>query len=442
VETLQVAANDIGNIQGYGTDSASRGLGVRSGLPEEGRSWSDIRAELIALKRGDYDWRAGRVPIYVYHEDDELLSVSREAYGLYFTENALGGRAFPSLVHMEEQIIQMSLGLFNAPGDAGGSFTSGGTESLFLAMKTARDRFRVLRPDVSRPRVVIPRTAHPALDKAAHYLQVDITRTGIGRNLRCDVGALCDAIDDCTMMIVGSAPCYPYGVYDSISDLAEVARSKGLWLHVDACLGGFLAPFARAEGYAIPDFDFSLEGVTSLSADLHKYGFSARGASVVLYRSAELKAFQGFQFSDWPRGTYATETFPGSRPGGAVASAWAVYQYLGLAGYRRLAHKTMDAKRRLVQGIGKIPELEVIQPTELSILLYKSVDSRVDINAVADSLGERGWFVGRSREPVAIHLALNAVHFQIISEYLRDLQTAVGQASRSGRVGTQDEMTY
>jgi glutamate/tyrosine decarboxylase-like PLP-dependent enzyme len=260
--------------------------------------------------------------------------------------------------------------------------------------------------------------------------------------LRADISELAAAIDDRTMLVAGSAPCYPYGVFDSIASLADLATAKRVWLHVDACLGGFLAPFARDEGYPIPEFDFSIAGVTSLSADLHKYGLSARGASVVLYRSASMHGYQSFHFENWPRGTYATDTFLGSRPGGSVASAWAVLQYLGRAGYRRLARKTMEAKQRLVSGIESIPGLEVIRPSELSILLFRSADPSVDIHAVADVLGDEGWFVGRSREPQALHLALNAVHAPVIDKYVADLRQAVTKVRLTGRVGTHDEMTY
>jgi glutamate/tyrosine decarboxylase-like PLP-dependent enzyme len=382
------------------------------------------------------------VPLYVYHDTDELLAVSREAYNLYFSENALGRRAFPSLARMEDEIIQMSLSLFQAPQDAGGSFTSGGTESLFMALKTARDYFRATRRSHDRPNVVIPRTAHPAFDKAAHYLDINVVRTDIGTDLRADLEALNGAINDHTMLIAGSAPCYPYGVFDPISELAELAVQRQIWFHVDACLGGFLAPFARDEGYPIPEFDLSIPGVTSLSADLHKFGFSARGASVLLMSSARMKAYQRFEFDNWPRGSYSTETFLGSRPGGAIASAWAVMQYLGRDGYRRLARKTMDAKQRLVVGIEQIGGLEVLRPSELSVVLYKSVDNGVDIDAVAEELGRAGWFVGRSREPRALHLALNAVHAPGIDKYLGDLYRAVQRIRVSGRIGERDDMTY
>jgi sphinganine-1-phosphate aldolase len=411
-------------------------------LPETGRGWSDIRAELVARKVDDYDWRSGRVSLYVYHDDDELLEVSREAYGLYFSENALGQRAFPSLARMESELVRMSLALFNAPAGADGSFTSGGTESILLAMKAARDYFRATTSRDFTPNVVIPCTAHPAFDKAAHLLGVHVRRVPTALDFRVDVARLRAAIDARTMLIAGSAPCYPYGVFDSIRELAELAQAKDLWLHVDACLGGFLAPFAREEGHTIPAFDFSIPGVTSLSADLHKYGFSARGASVVLYRRAQLKEYQVFRYDTWPRGSYATDTMLGSRPGGSISSAWAVSQYLGRSGYRRLARKTMDAKHRLVRGIESIPGLRVLRPTELSIVLYQSIDAAVDIDAVAEVLGQKGWFVGRSREPRAIHVALNAVHAPAMDRYLEDLADSVLQVRCSGRVGTWNDSTY
>ena len=429
--------HDIG-----GLDDEAQWRPTRQSLPESGRPWSEIRADLIARKTGDFDWRGGRLPIYVYYDDEQLLEVSREAYNLYFSENALGKKAFPSLAQMEEEVVGMALALFHAPAAAAGSFTSGGTESLFLAMKTARDYFRAKQGSASKPNIVIPVTAHPAFDKAAEYLGIEVVRTSLRSDRRGDVGALADAINEQTMLIAGSAPCYPFGVYDPIAELAEVARARDVWLHVDACLGGFLAPFAKDEGFEIPDFDFSLESVASLSADLHKYGFCARGASVVVYRNEELKSYQQFQFCNWPRGGYSTDTFLGSRPGGSIASAWAVTQYLGRAGYRRLAHKTMQAKQRLVAGIQEIAGLEVLLPSDLSVVLYRSADARVDINAVADLMAEKRWFVGRSRDPQAVHLALNAVHAPVIEKYLSDLREAVNHARLSGRSGSYDDATY
>ena len=411
-------------------------------MKEQGRPWDEIHSDLLMKKGDDYDWRTGRLPLYVYHESEELLKVSREAYALYFSENALGGRAFPSLVAMETEVIGMSLALFGAPEGAGGSFTSGGTESIFLALKAARGYFRERHSPNIKPVVVLPGTAHPAFDKAAQYLDVEVRRVPVGTDLRVDVSEVRDAIDDRTMMIVGSAPCYPYGVFDSIESLAKIALARQVWLHVDACLGGFLAPFAKELGYPIPEFDFGIKGVTSISADLHKYGFSAKGASILMYRSSDLITHQRFHFEGWPRGTYSTDTFLGSRPGGAVASAWAVSQYLGKEGYRRLARKTMEAKDRLIAGIEMIPGLEVVRPSELCILLYRSRAWDVDIHAVAEALGEKGWFVGRCRDPEALHFAVNPVHLPIVTRYLGDLSEAVASVRSSGKRGARDDRTY
>jgi len=414
----------------------------RPSLLEAGRPWTEIRSELLLRKSDDFDWRGGRLPIYVYYDNEELLEVSKEAYNLFFSENALGKKAFPSLARMEDEVVGMSLELFHAPADAAGSFTSGGTESVFLAVKTARDYFLAKRGAVPRPKIVIPITAHPVFDKAAEYLGLEVTRTSLRNDRRCDVEALAAAIDERTILIAGSAPCYPFGVYDPLAELAQVARERGVWLHVDACLGGFLAPFAKLEGFDIPDFDFSIDGVTSLSADLHKFGYCARGASIILYRSETLKSHQPFRFANWPRGAYSTETFLGSRPGGSIASAWAVMQYLGRVGYRRLACKILETKHRLVTGIQEITGLEVVMPSDLNVVLYRSTEQRVDINAVAELMAEKQWFVGRSRDPQAIHLALNAVHAPVIDRYVSDLREAVNHARLSGRSGSYDDTAY
>jgi sphinganine-1-phosphate aldolase len=411
-------------------------------LPGEGRPWEEIRRSLIEAKQRDYSWRDGRLPLYVYYDDEELLEVSREAFNLYFSENALGRKAFPSLVQLEADIVSMALKLFNAGDEAGGTFTSGGTESQLLAVKAARNRALAERPGLARANVVVPQSCHPSIDKAAHYLGLEVRRVPICDAFRADPAAIAETIDDSTIMLVASAPGYTHGVFDPVAELGALAAARGLWLHVDACLGGFLAPFARMEGCPIPAFDFSVPGVTSLAADIHKYGFSAKGASVLLLRRETLRRFQQFEHRNWPRGVYATDTFLGSRPGGPVASAWAVMNYLGEAGYRRIARRIMDAKQRLMAGIEAIPGLEVIQPSEFSMLLYRSRDAALDTNAIAEGMGARGWFMGRSVEPEAIHFAINPVHAPVIDRYLADLGAVSLEVRESGRVGALDESTY
>ncbi|BBK32639.1 aspartate aminotransferase family protein [Allostella humosa] len=397
-------------------------------IPEKGRPWAVLKEELEAAKAGDYSWRDGRMAVYYYFLDDELMRVQQEAYTAYWTENAMGQRAFPSLKKLEDEVMAMGLDLLKAPPSGGACFTSGGSESIFLAMLTARNKARAER-GIEHPTIVLPRTAHPTFDRAAHYLGAKVVRVPTTRNdLRADVGAIERALTPETIMIVGSAPNYPFGVFDPITELGALAERHGLWLHVDACVGGFLAPWVRRLGYDIPPFEFDVPGVCSISADLHKYGMTAKGASLMLLRDRAWQKYQLFEFENWERGKYAALTSQGSRPGGAVAAAWAVMNYLGADGYLRCAKAIMGTKERLVDGINAIPGLAVLEPHELCIFVYRSVDPGLDIGAVADAMGRRGWLVGRQTEPAGVHLALNPNHERMVEPYLADLAASVEEA--------------
>lgn len=412
-------------------------------LPERGRAWSELKGELASFKKDDVAWREGRLPVYVFFLDEETEQVAADAYRMYMVENGLGsGRAFKSLARMERELIDNGLALFNAPAGADGSFASGGTESLFLAVHAARERGRERLKVTERPNAVIPHTAHASLDKHGHYLGVEMRRIPVKGDFRADVAAMAAAIDERTVMLVGSAPGYTHGVFDPIPDLGTLAKARGLWLHVDGCWGGFLTPFAAAEGWPAPPFDLGVEGVSSLSADLHKYGLTAKGASLFLVREGADKRFHAFESSNWPRGVYATGTFLGTRPGGAVAAAWAVTNFLGQAGYRRSARITMQTRDALCAGIDAIDGLEVVKPQESSIVLYRSTDAALDINAVAQAMGARGWFVGRATAPVAIHLALNPVHKDMVPGYLADLRAVVEDTRASGATAKAAQRTY
>ncbi|WP_088153489.1 pyridoxal phosphate-dependent decarboxylase family protein [Achromobacter xylosoxidans] len=403
-------------------------LSPRIEFPATGTPWPALEKRLDDAKNGDYRWDEGRMALYVYWLDDALGAVSKNASAKYFMENGLGRKAFPSVQRLESEVIDMALSLFNAPAGAAGSFTSGGTESIFQAVKSARSLKRATGDSAGHERlkIVVPRSAHPAFNKAAYYLDMDVQRIAIGDDFRADVQALNAAVDDRTALIVGSAPAYPHGVYDPIAALSEVALKHQVPLHVDACVGGFLGPFMKLNGEPIPDFDFSLPGVTSISADIHKYGFAAKGASLILYRNEIFKQHQRFEFDDWPRGHYETDTFLGTRPASPVASAWAVLNYLGTEGYRGIAKIVADTRNRMIQGIEDIEGLEVLRPhSELSFVLYRSRDPSVDINAVAQELDKKGWFVGVGVDPVAIHFMVNPVHQSIMERYLDDLRAAV-----------------
>jgi glutamate/tyrosine decarboxylase-like PLP-dependent enzyme len=414
-------------------------------LPKQGSSWEGLREQLKAFKALDYDWRKGRLSAYTYYYDEELLRVQREAYSAYMVENALGlGRVFGSLAKMQNEIFDMAYGLFNAPQTAGASFTSGGTESIFEIVKTARTRARAVgSTDTRKHNIVAPYTAHPALNKAAMLLDLEVRRVALQSNYRADVKAMANATDENTILIFASAPCFPYGVFDPISEIASFAESHSIWMHVDGCFGGFISPFAKILGYPIPEWDFRIPGVTSLSADLHKYGFAVKGASLAIFRDKALQKYEQFEFGGWPRGTYATPTFAGSKPAGSIAAAWAVMRYLGEEGYVRTTKASMDATMQFIDGINAIPGLKCLEPNgETPLYLFSSTDPSVDIMAVADRLKSQGWYPGRMREPLAIAQAVNPVHLKFVDEFLSDVRQAV-KATRESRVaGKFDERTY
>ncbi|WP_135468258.1 pyridoxal phosphate-dependent decarboxylase family protein [Crenalkalicoccus roseus] len=398
-------------------------------IPAQGRPWEALKQELEAAKAGDYAWRRGRLAVYVYYLDEALSRVQQEAYAAYWTENNLGQRAFPSLKRLEEEVVGMGLSLMAAPEGAGGTFTSGGSESIFLSLLAARERAREER-GIAGGNVVMPNSAHLTFDRACWYLGLEPRRVPVGAAFRADPAAMEAAMDGRTIALVGSAPCYPFGVFDPIADLGRIARARGLWLHVDACVGGFLSPFAAKLGHEIPEWDFRVPGVTAISADIHKHGMAPKGASLLLVREEGLRRFHRFESRAWQRGPYAAYTTQGTRPGGAVAAAWAVMHYLGEAGYLDCARRIMEAKAALVAGIEAIPGLEVLRPSELSLFVYRATDPALDIARVAAALDRRGWLPGRQQEPDGMHLHLNPVHRGVEADYLADLRAAVEEARR------------
>jgi glutamate/tyrosine decarboxylase-like PLP-dependent enzyme len=396
-------------------------------FPEKGRSRADIMASLKAFHATGADWRSGRVPIFIFHADDELEAVSQDAFDLFFSDNAQGVAALPAIEEMLDDIVGAALSLFNAPPDGDGIMTSGGTESIFLAVQCARDHARAIgRGDPARHKIVLPSSAHPAFDKAAGYLDLDVVRVPIRGDVTADPDAIAAAVDDDTVMIVGSAPSFPHGVFDSIGELGELAERTDTWLHVDACVGGYLAPFVRRLGYGVPAFDFSVPGVTSISADLHKFGYTAKPASTILFRSKALARHAEFRFDAWPRGLYRSRTFLGSRPAGAIASAWAVLHHLGAEGYMRHAKAVMTTRDRLIEGIRSIPGLAIQGAPTLGLFSYGS--DEFDIHAVGDGLADRDWFVPRNANPPGIQFLTMPVHAAAVETYLADLAAAVTEA--------------
>jgi glutamate/tyrosine decarboxylase-like PLP-dependent enzyme len=410
---------------------------MRSELPEFGTEWSVLAARMRAFGVDDVDWREGRAAVYVFHAGQDVLDVAKRAYAMYQSENGLGPAAFPSLARMERGVIGMGLSLLQAPEGACGNMTSGGSESIFMAVKTCRDAARAAGRETRGGEIVVPRSAHPAFDKAAQYLDLRVVRVPVGSDLRADVGEMRAAVGERALMLVGSAPCFPYGLIDPIEELAELALERELWLHVDACVGGYFAPFARMNGGDIAAFDFSIPGVASISADLHKYGYTAKGASTVFHRSEEQRAHQVFTFDDWPAGGMTTPTAAGTRPGGAIASAWAVMNYLGIEGYRAKAATVVATREKLEAAIASMPELRALGSPQLGLLAFGARDPEaLSIFAVWGRLKSRGWFTGVITEPQGIHLMLSPAHAGVIDAYLADLGEAVAEVISEGDTGS------
>ena len=400
---------------------------TRMKFPARGRDDERVLDSLAVLAQTDPDADRNRLALYAMYPGDHVHDLVVRAWQRYSHVNALVGRLVPSLARMEREIVEMSLDLFHAPDAATGFMMSGGTESLFQALFTAREQSREVR-GIARPNVVTSRTAHASLEKSAHYLGMDIKRVHERENRRADVKGMAEAIDANTVLLLGSAPAYPHGVFDPIEEIAALAAKSGLLCHADACVGGFLAPFMRDNGEPIPDFDFAVAGVTSLSADLHKYGYAAKGASVILYRDPELAERQRFTCDQWPYGPYTVATFAGSRPAGPVAAAWAVLHHLGREGYGRLARQTVAARDRLIDGVLEIDGLEPYPGRpELSIWLITSPTH--DIHAIAAAMEQRGWVLFRCREPAGIHILGDPFPDALIDRFLMDLAEVTRQAA-------------
>ncbi|HEY8075418.1 MAG TPA: aspartate aminotransferase family protein [Labilithrix sp.] len=408
-------------------------------IRKTGMTAEAIRDELDALRAQDGDAKGARLFSLVYPTREDVLEVAKDAYVRFFSENALNPMTFPSLARLEGEILDSALALLHAPEGACGSMTSGGSESLLLAVKTARDWARAERPDVREPEMLLPASAHPALLKAAQLVGVKPVLVPISSDFVADASAARRLASDRTILVVGSAPQYPHGVLDPIAELADVAASRGALCHVDACIGGFFLPWVEKLGRPVAPFDFRVPGVTSMSADLHKYGYAAKGASVVLYRTHALRRHQFFVHADWPGGLFGSPGILGTRPGGAIAAAWAVMRYLGEEGYLSLARRAMDATDRIVRGVREIPGLRVLGTPVMSVL---AIGGDVDPYVVGDRMQERGWRIDRQQSPPSLHFTVSPAHDAIVDRLLADLREAAatpgerqGAAAMYGMLG-------
>lgn len=396
-----------------------------SALPERGAPWSVLEPRMRDLGKGDAKWRDGRTGMYVFNAGPEVEEVQKAAYAMFSSENGLGPAAFPSLAQMEREVVAAGLALLNAPSGAAGAMTSGGTDSIFLAIKTARDHARAKRGLTGALNIVAPASVHPAFDKACMVMDIELRRIPT-KDYLADVSAMEAAIDANTLMLVGSAPCFPFGLIDPIEALGEVAARKDVWLHVDACVGGYLAPFVRMNGADLPAFDFAVSAVASMSADLHKYGYASKGASTVFFRSEALREFMTFDAGPWPLGRMITPSLSGTRPGGAIAAAWAIMQHLGVEGYKAKQSEVTQAREKIEAGVRKLG-FEVLGAPQLGIVAFSHPTA--DVFRIYAQMHHRGWFTAALVEPRALHLMLSPKHNEVAGEYLADLEASLGEIS-------------
>ncbi len=395
-------------------------------MPETGRSHDEIVSSLHDRRRHDARWQDGRTFGLVYDGGAEVHAIAEEAARMYLHENALNTIAMPSLAQIQREVVGSMAELLHGE-DAAGFMTSGGTESILMAVKAARERGRAER-DIEHGEIVVPTSAHAAFHKAGHYFGLDVIKVDVGPDFRADVDAMADAITDRTVLVVGSAPQYPHGVIDPIAELAPLAAAADANFHVDACMGGFVLPFMERLGEPVPLWDFRIPGVTTISLDVHKLGYAPKGASIILHRTKQLRRYQTYFFDDWLGGFYASPNMQGTRSGAPMAAAWAVMQRLGVEGYERLTRLTIDTARKLVAGVRAIEGLDVVGDPEAQLLAITVDDDwteRLDIFAVGDALASRGWYLDRQHRPDSLHATVSAGNAPVADDFLTDLAASV-----------------
>ena len=397
-------------------------------IPQTGLSKQKILDTLQAFKVRDMDWKSGKVFCYVYDPGTDPAEVTREAYMSFLSENGLDPTVFPSLLKLETDVTRAVINLLRGNANAVGHLTSGGTESIMLAVKTARDMARVTRPHVKEPEMILPKTAHAAFHKAAHYLSVKPVIVDIDpATFKVRAQDMESAITENTILLVASAPNYSQGVIDPIADIGAIAQKHNLLFHVDACVGGLHLSFMRKLGNKVPDFDFTVPGVTSISTDLHKYGYAAKGCSVIMYRNRDIRRFQIFACTDTTGYTLINPTMLSSKSGGPMAGAWAILNFLGEEGYQKIITQVQSAATKLIDGINAIPELEVLGKPAMCMFSFKS--DTLNVYQLADEMAKRGWYIqgqfSTPNTPRNLHISVSHGTIHNADALLSDLRECV-----------------
>ncbi len=400
-----------------------------STFAQHGRPVDDVIAELVALRADDVRWKDGRTFGLVYDGGPSVHAVAEAAAQLFLHENALNTQAFPSLRRIQADTVGWTASLLHGDDLVAGFLTSGGTESILCGVLAARERAREER-GITEPEIVLPESAHAAFHKAAHNFGLTVRKAPVKADWTADVEAMAELVGSDTALVVGSAPQYPQGVQDDIPAIAALAASVGANCHVDACMGGFVLPFAEMLGREVKPWDFRVEGVTTISADIHKLGYAPKGVSVILHRTKESRRFQTFVFDDWLGGFYASPNMQGTRSGLPMACAWAVMSHLGIDGYVELTRQTLANADQLRCGIAEIDGITVLGDGKFHLVAMAAdpeSDREVDMFAVGDALLAKGWYHDRQTPPDNLHSTVSNTNTGVIDVYLGDLADCVDE---------------
>jgi sphinganine-1-phosphate aldolase len=407
-------------------------------LPEHGLPKNELLAHLATLRQHDVRWREGRLFAGLYDPGSEVEETIKTAYMAFLTENALYPNYFPSLLQLEKAVVATLAELLRGDEHVVGNCTSGGTESILLAVKTARDKARNERPAITQPELVLPRTAHAAFHKACHYLGVKPVIVEVNpATYRVEPATMEAAITPNTIMLVVSAPCYSHGTIDPVAAVAALAAKHDLLCHVDACVGGVQLSIMRRAGYQLPAFDWSVPGVSTISVDMHKYGYAAKNASVLLYRNRELRRYGLFSCASTTGYAVINTSVLSSRSGGPLAGAWAALHALGESGYRTIVDAVMAATRQIIEGVGRFGrDLYVLGQPDMCMLTMAS--DTLNIFELDDEMSARGWALqpqfSAGGSPANLHLSINYSNVPHIEALLADLQSSIVELKRRGSV--------
>ncbi|KAM4730348.1 sphingosine-1-phosphate lyase 1 isoform 2-T2 [Anableps anableps] len=424
-DNIQRQLNKALDDMSHSLCTLKEGMSYTQQLPSKGLTQSQVMEKIKEYETlNEVQWEKGCVSGAVYWGDETLTKLLVKVYGDFAWSNPLHPDIFPGVRKMEAEVVRMSCSLFRGGPNSCGTVTSGGTESILMACKAYRDM--AYERGVKYPEILAPVSVHAAFDKAAHYFGMKLVHIPLDqKTMKVDVKAMRRAISKNTAMLVCSAPQFPHGIMDPVEEVAKLAVRYNIPLHVDACLGGFLIVFMEKAGYSLAPFDFRVKGVTSISADTHKYGYAPKGSSVILYSDKKYRQYQYFVAPDWQGGIYASPSVAGSRPGGIIAACWATMMYMGESGYVDATRKIISTARKIRNELKKIKGVFVFGNPEVSVV---AIGSEVfDIFRLSNALTSKGWNLNTLQYPSSIHICCTVLHTQpgVADRFVREVKEQV-----------------